>query len=113
MPEQKENPARAPLPGLMNAKLREPHLDRAVHRVRGDRLVTGEKGQLALLLRLDIEHFDALEPGFALRIIDFAEVEHVPLHASAASAGHLLCNRVVMMLLAVFEARMTFEIHWI
>src|SRR5687768_14058661 len=100
MPEQEEHPAGAPLARLTNTKLRESHLHRAVCGVRGDSLITGKKRQLVLLLRLDIEHLHALEPGFALRVIDLAQIEHVALDAPASGARDLLSEAIIIMLLA-------------
>ena len=52
--------------------------------MRGNGLVIGKKRQLGLLLSLDIEHFDALEPGLFLRVIDFAQIKNMTLDSAAS-----------------------------
>src|SRR5688572_28642945 len=111
MPEAQKHPAPAPLARPLQAELREADLDRAIHGVRWNVLIAGKKRQLVLLLRLNIEHFDALKPGLLLRIVDLAQIKHLPLDPPPARTGNLFGDAVIVMLLAVLATRMTFEIH--
>jgi len=79
--------------------------------MRRNGLATGKEGQLGLLLGLEVEGFDPLDPRFSLRVVDFPKIKHMTLDAPAAGTRHLFRDAVVVMLLAIFEPRMTFEIH--
>jgi len=68
----------AGLPGVSNRELGQADRHGTRRRVWWDRLTAGEEGHLGLALRLDVEGLDALQPGLLLRVIDLAQVEHVP-----------------------------------
>jgi hypothetical protein len=74
-------------------------------------LVAGKEGQLGFLLGSEVESLDLLDPRFPLRIVDFPEIENMALDAAATGTRHLFRDAVVVMFLAIFEPRMTFEIH--
>jgi hypothetical protein len=58
-----------------------------------------------------IEGFDQLAPGLALAVIDFAEIQHLPLDHPAAGATLVLDDIPVAMLFAVFEASVESQEH--
>ena len=95
----------------MNTELAQADLHPHLRSVSGHRLLTGEKGKLGLALSTHVKGLDTFEPAFLLRIVDLAQIEDVPLHATASGTGHLFADAIVLMLLAVFEPRMTFEVH--
>ncbi len=90
---------------------RQAYLHRARHSVRWYRLPAGKQGQLGLSLRGEVEGLDAPQPGFPLRIVDLAQVEHVPFHPAPASTRHLLGDAVVAVVLAVFDPLVALQIH--
>jgi hypothetical protein len=58
-----------------------------------------------------IEGFDRLTPSLALAVIDFAEIQHLPLNHLAAGAALVLDDIPVAMLFAVFEASIVSQEH--
>ena len=63
--------------------------------MRRNRLAIGEERQLGLPLHLDVEDLDALEPGFLLRVVDLAQVEHAEFDALPAGTHNLLGDSVL------------------
>jgi uncharacterized membrane protein len=58
-----------------------------------------------------IEGLDTPQPGSLLRIIDLAQVKHMPLDDTSARTAAALHDGPVAVLLAVLEPAMTFEMH--
>ena len=72
--------------------------------VIGDIAVGREQRQLRVSPRVFVERFDHATPGFALTIVDLAEIKHRPLHHLATGAALVLDDAPIAMLFAVFEA---------
>src|SRR5271169_3102057 len=104
-------PARAPLPRPMQLHGPKPNLHAMALGVFGQPPIGGEQGQLGGLLRPLVEGLDHPTPGFLLTVVDFAEIEHLPLHHLAAGAALALDNAPVAVLLAVLEASIRAQIH--
>jgi hypothetical protein len=73
--------------------------------------IGGKQRQLAPPPAAFIKGFDQLAPGFALAIIDLAEIKHLTLDNLAASAALALDDIPVAMLFAVFEASVEAQEH--
>jgi hypothetical protein len=58
-----------------------------------------------------VEGIDHPAPGFALAVVDLAEIQHRPLHHLAAGAALALDDAPIAMLLAVFEASVGAQEH--
>lgn len=69
-----------------------------------------EEGELPFGLGVFIEDADGVPPGFALGIVDFAQIENLPLD-DAAGGSFILDDAVVAMGFAVFETPVGFEEH--
>jgi hypothetical protein len=82
-PELVGEPARAPLAGMCEAELVEPHLH-GRGAVGGRRAVGGKERELARLAAGLVEDREAALPGEALAVVDLAEIEHVALRDLAA-----------------------------
>jgi hypothetical protein len=60
---------------------------------------------------LSVDDLKAARPALALRVVEFAQIEHMALHDALARAAHAFDNAPVAMLLAVFDPGMTFQPH--
>ena len=104
-------PARAPLPRPMQFHRLEPHLDAMRLRVFGNCAIGRKQGELRVAACPFIKGFDLPTPILMLGVVDLAEVQHLPLHHSAASTTLVLDNIPIAMLLAVFEAPVESQEH--
>ena len=108
-PELIAQPAGAPGTGTAELELVQLHL----HGGRGGggrRAIGGKERTLTGLAVAFIEDGNGLLPGGALGVVDFAQIEDVPLHHGAPEAA-ALDDRPGAMLLAVFFARAALEKH--
>jgi hypothetical protein len=97
-------PARAPLPRPVQFHRVEPHLHAMTIGAGRNLAIGGKQRKLAVPLAPFIEGIDCLALGFALAVIDLAEIKHLPLDNLAAGAALVLDDIPVAMLFAVFEA---------
>jgi hypothetical protein len=67
--------------------------------------------QLPVPLAAFIESFDRLTPSLALAVIDFTEIQHLPLDHLATGTALILDDIPVAMLFAVFEASVISQEH--
>ena len=104
-------PARAPLSRPMQFHGIEPYLHAMRLRVLGNATIGRKQSQLPVAVRPFIKGFDLSTPILMLGIVDLAEVQHLPLHYSAASTTLALNNIPIAVLLAVFEAPVESQEH--
>ena len=81
--------------------------------VRADWPITinGMRRQRPRLARAVLEHFERAAPSQLLRVVDLAEIQHLPLHHLATGAALVLNDVPVAMLFAVFEASVESQEH--
>jgi hypothetical protein len=96
---------------MADEKFAQPHLHAAIGRVLRNGAVSREQRQTHLLLALGIEDLNAFEPGLLLTVIDLAQIENVALHDALAAAPTAFHDGPIPMLLAVFKAPVTFQMH--
>ena len=58
-----------------------------------------------------VEHFDAPAPGRFLAVVDFSQVEHLPLHHTLRGPTTILHDAPITMLLAIFYATRAAKKH--
>jgi hypothetical protein len=110
IPQLTSHPAGAPLPGPVQRKLLQAHLDSITGRVLRH-LPSGRiERQLPRLPQHRIEYFGRFGPGDLLTIIDFSEIQQMPLHPAAARLD-LFSDAPRAMILPVLEPVMTMQIR--
>jgi hypothetical protein len=57
------------------------------------------------------QHVDRLAPGRPLRVVDLAQVQHVPLHHAPALASAVLYDAPIAVRLAILLARLASQKH--
>ena len=102
--ELARQPAGAPLPRPVQRHGVEPHLHAMPFGVVGQLPIGRKQGKLTVAAGVRIEGFDQPAPGFALAVVDLAEIQHRPLHHLAGGASPVLDDGPVAMLFAVFVA---------
>ena len=109
-PQLGEEPASAPLARALQAQRSEAHLHAEALRMAWHLAVGGKEGEL-LRAALFSHRIQAAGPALALRVIEFAEVEHMALNDTRARAAHRFDDAPVTMFFAVLDPRVTFEPH--
>jgi hypothetical protein len=111
IPKLKGQPTGPPLARTVEAKLTQAHLHAVVSGVVGERSIIGEQGEGLRPLRDRIKGGDGAGPGGLLGIVHFTEVEKRSVHDAAVGDAALFHQGPITVFLAVFEARVAFEIH--
>src|SRR5215475_4085939 len=102
---------RAPLPRPMQLHRVEPHLHAMTFGTGWNLAIGRKQRQLPVPSAAFIEGFDRLTPSLALAVIDFAEIQHLPLDHFATGAALVLNDIPIAMLFAVFEASVESQEH--
>lgn len=110
-PQLADDPTGAPLPRALQGHLAEAELHADRRRMRRDRPVNGEQGQLHRPLAPLFDRLDAAQPRGLLTVVDLPEIEEMPIDCASIGAALLLRDTPVAVLLAVFHAAMAFEVH--
>ena len=95
----------------MQAELTQAHLHAEVGSVFGQRAIGGEESEGLRALRDGIKSGDGAGPGGLLGVVDLAQIEQGPVEDAAVGHAAFFHEGPVTMLLAVFAARVAFEIH--
>ena len=111
VPELEGQPAGAPLARALEAELTQAHLHAVGGGVLREGTVGGKEGEGLGALRDGIESGDGAGPGGLLGVIDLAQIEEGPVEAAPVGDAAFFHERPVAVFLAVFAARVTFEIH--
>ena len=109
-PELITQPARPPLPRMLQAQLTQPHLQR-VHLARRRSAVRGKQGQLSRLPVPLIDHRNRALPRHPLAVVDLSEMQHMPVRHLAPRIAPALHHRPTPMRFAVLAPRPAFEEH--
>ena len=89
LPELVAQPARAPLARMLQPQFTQPHLQRG-HLARRRRAVRGKQGQLPRLPTALVNHRDCPLPRLPLTVVDFTQIQHVPLRHFVARVAPTL-----------------------
>ena len=79
--------------------------------LRRNRTIGRKQSELPVASSIFIKRLDQATPGFALAVIDLAQIQHLPLHHLSGSATLVLDNIPITMLFAVFEASVETQEH--
>jgi hypothetical protein len=104
-------PARSPLPRPMQLHRLEPHLHAISFGMLGHAAVGREQSKLPVSLIVCVQRLDYTTPIRVLAVIDFAEIQHWPLHHLAASTALALYNAPVSVLFAVLHPSCESQVH--
>ena len=73
--------------------------------------VLGKQHHLMPLAARLVEHFDAPAPGRSLAVVDFPQVEHLPLHYTLRGPTTVLHDAPITMFLAILYATRAAKKH--
>ena len=104
-------PARSPLPRPVQLHRLDPHLHAISLGVLGHAAVGGEQSKLPVSLIVFVQRLDYTPPSRVLAVIDFAEIQHWPLHYLAASTALALHDAPVTVLFAVLNPSRESQVH--
>src|SRR3954452_848170 len=110
IPQLAGQPTRTPLARTAQAQTGEADMhDLAVqHRYRA---IFREQRHLSELVAAFLERLDRPAPGRPMRVVDLAQIEHVPLHRTPASDPAVLDDAPGAVLLAVLATRFVAQKH--
>jgi hypothetical protein len=100
-PQRQDEPACAPLPRPAQPHLRQSQANDGRVRKNPFAAIVREQRQRPWLRGAFVKDFNRLAPRQLLRVIDLAEVEHMPLHYAPVGHALVLDNAEVAVLLAV------------
>jgi len=103
-PQHQRQPARARLPRPAEPQRRQLDADDRCVRQQPFAAVFGKQRQRPRSRRALLQNLDRSPPSQLLRIVDLAQVQHVPLHHAPARNPRVLDNAPVAMLLAILPA---------
>src|SRR5467141_4339506 len=103
-PQQQRKPTRAPLPRPAQPQLRQLDADDRNVRQQSFTAVLRKQRQRAGLRGAILQYRDRPPPRQFLRVVDLAEVQHVPLHHAPPGDPRVLDNAPVAVLLAILPA---------
>jgi hypothetical protein len=89
----------------------EPHLHAISFGVLGHTAVSREQSKLSESLIVFVQRLNDATPSRVLAVIDFAEIQHWPLHHLAASTALALHNAPVTVLFAVLNSSCESQVH--
>ena len=89
----------------------KPHLHAISFGMLGHATVGREQGKLPVSLIVCVQRLDYTTPSHVLAVIDFAEIQHWPLHYLAASTALALHNAPVTVLFAVLNPSRESQVH--
>src|SRR6516225_3247584 len=89
----------------------KPHLHAISFGMLGHAAVGREQSKLPVSLIVCVQRFDYTTPMRVLAVIDFAEIQHRPLHYLAACTALALHNAPVTVLFAVLNASCESQVH--
>ena len=92
----------------MKAKVTQAHLHAIIARMIGNGVSGRVEGQFGCFLLFSVKNVNDLGPGGFLAVIDFPQIEQVPLHPSSVS-WHLFSDAPITMVFSVLEAVMTLQ----
>src|SRR5215467_13907704 len=78
---------------------------------RRRRTILREQRNLSRSLAAIVKRFDRLTPCRALAVVDFSQIQHMPLHRSSAANPTVFHDAPVAMLLAVLAANLVAQNH--
>jgi hypothetical protein len=73
--------------------------------------VVGKQGHLPTLTLVALKNINGFAPSGMLTVVDFAEIEHLPLDNAVVRNALVLDNAPVSMFFAVFESALGPEKH--
>src|SRR4051812_9644528 len=101
LPKPQGQPTRSPLTGTADLKLSQPNLDRRSD-LAGRHSILREQSHCRVFLTGAVEHLDLLGPTCLLAIVDFSEVNDLPLKALAVLRSSVFADTPIPMFFAVF-----------
>src|SRR6202022_489830 len=104
-------PASTPLPRPAQLQFRQLDADDRGVRQQPFTAVLRKQRQRARLRGAVLDHRDRPPPRQFLRVVDLAQVQHVPLHHSPAADPRVLDNAPVAVLLAILPANLAAQEH--
>jgi len=96
------------LPWTTNLKLTETNLNGRSN-LTGNQAVFREQSHCGISLGRRIEHRDLFDPIGFLAVVDFSQVNNLPLKSLALLGAPILADAPVAMILAVLKSRVTLE----
>ena len=110
IPHMAGQPAGAPLPWPMQPQTAQSDMHHIAVQCRCVPIL-GKQRDLSGLLAVLVKRLDRPAPRAPLRIIDLAQVQHMPLHRAAAGHAAVLHDAPVAMLLPVLPANLVAQKH--
>src|SRR5207247_2243903 len=109
-------PAGSPLPGTTNLKFTETNLNRRSH-FTGDDPILREQGQRGVRLGFRVEHLDLFDPISFLAVVNFTQIDDLPLKTLTLLRASILADTPIAMFLPILDSWMALKekralAHW-